>query len=261
MRALCEAQWEHLHPILDDLDDSGLPPLRTNAVAMFCDQTDTDFPQRAAIYEDILRVHVVEARGPGRFTFRDIQVARGELAAEDPLAADEESATSSANLGAVQAAFTEADQDMVTGNLEAVQSAAEDLKAIQAIFVDAMDFTIAPDFSTVTGLLSDIASTIGEYAGIAVEGEETEEAEESGGGDGPRISGQVSNRADAILAIDRVVEYFQKNEPSSPVPILLGRAKKLIAMDFMEVLRDLTPDAVDQAQHILGSPDTTEQEY
>ena len=43
-----------------------------------------------------------------------------------------------------------------------------------------------------------------------------------------------------------------KNEPSSPVPILLKRAKRLVGKNFEELLRDLTPDAVRQMRVFTG---------
>ena len=52
--------------------------------------------------------------------------------------------------------------------------------------------------------------------------------------------------------IDKVCLYFERNEPSSPVPLLLQRAKRLISKDFLEILRDLTPDGVSQAELIGG---------
>jgi type VI secretion system protein ImpA len=36
------------------------------------------------------------------------------------------------------------------------------------------------------------------------------------------------------------------------VPLLLRRAKGLVAKDFMEILNDLTPDGVSQAKLIGG---------
>jgi type VI secretion system protein ImpA len=39
------------------------------------------------------------------------------------------------------------------------------------------------------------------------------------------------------------------------VPLLLRRAQRLVAKDFMAILRDLTPDGVQQARLIGGIPD------
>jgi type VI secretion system protein ImpA len=55
-----------------------------------------------------------------------------------------------------------------------------------------------------------------------------------------------------IQAIDRICEYYTANEPSSPVPLLLRRAQGLVAKSFYEILEDMIPDSVAQAQIIGG---------
>jgi type VI secretion system protein ImpA len=41
-----------------------------------------------------------------------------------------------------------------------------------------------------------------------------------------------------------VAEYFRQHEPSSPIPMFLERAKRLVAKDFLEVLADIAPEAL-----------------
>ena len=50
----------------------------------------------------------------------------------------------------------------------------------------------------------------------------------------------------------KCAEWYDRYEPSSPVPILIRRANRLINMDFLEVLRDLAPDGVHQAEMFRG---------
>jgi len=65
----------------------------------------------------------------------------------------------------------------------------------------------------------------------------------------------INSRGDVIRAIDLICAYYAQHEPSSPVPILLERAKRLVAKDFMDILRDLAPDGVAQLEMIRG-PET-----
>ncbi len=59
-----------------------------------------------------------------------------------------------------------------------------------------------------------------------------------------------------IRALDKVCEYYRRTEPSSPVPFLLERAKRMAAMDFVELMRELAPDGLKQATNVMGvSPD------
>jgi type VI secretion system protein ImpA len=55
-----------------------------------------------------------------------------------------------------------------------------------------------------------------------------------------------------IDALDKVIRYYQAEEPSSPVPLLLMRAKRLVSLGFMDILRDLAPDALAQAANVTG---------
>ena len=52
-----------------------------------------------------------------------------------------------------------------------------------------------------------------------------------------------------------VAEFFRRTEPSSPIPLFLGRAKRLVSKDFLEVLADVAPDAVAQARMAGGLRD------
>ena len=56
-----------------------------------------------------------------------------------------------------------------------------------------------------------------------------------------------------MRALELICEYYANNEPSSPVPLLARRAKRLVTMDFMEILQDLAPEGVSQVEIIKGS--------
>jgi type VI secretion system protein ImpA len=64
----------------------------------------------------------------------------------------------------------------------------------------------------------------------------------------------IHSRAEASLAIDYICAYFEANEPASPVPLLLQRAKRLIPMSFVEILRELAPNEGQQLlQHLISA--------
>ncbi|MGV8370865.1 hypothetical protein ACV33F_30545, partial [Pseudomonas aeruginosa] len=48
----------------------------------------------------------------------------------------------------------------------------------------------------------------------------------------PRASGEIANREDVLRQLDRLLEYYVRHEPSSPVPVLLKRAKTLVTADL-----------------------------
>ena len=56
-----------------------------------------------------------------------------------------------------------------------------------------------------------------------------------------------------LKTLDKLCEYFDRNEPSSPVPILLRRAKRLINKSFMDIVRDMASNGVSQVELLRGS--------
>ena len=111
-----------------------------------------------------------------------------------------------------------------------------------------------PDFQPLTAQLTRIDRTLRAHLTARTGSADASAAAEPSREAGEAVTavGAIRSRTDAIRALDAVSEFFRRNEPSSPVPLLLQRAKRLVAKDFMEILRDLTPDGVSQAEMIGG---------
>jgi len=62
----------------------------------------------------------------------------------------------------------------------------------------------------------------------------------------------VQSRRDVSRAIDSICGYYSRFEPSSPIPLLLRRAQRLVDKDFMAIVNDLTPEALGQLKVIVG---------
>jgi len=77
---------------------------------------------------------------------------------------------------------------------------------------------------------------------------------------GPGLSGSVNSREQALQALDLAIAYFRTAEPSSPVPLLLQRAKRLATMDFLEIVKDLASDGLSQVRNV-GGLDSGESRY
>jgi type VI secretion system protein ImpA len=55
----------------------------------------------------------------------------------------------------------------------------------------------------------------------------------------------AATRQAALSLLDQVASHYRRTEPSSPIPLLLDRAKSLAARDFLTLLKDiLTEDAL-----------------
>ncbi len=79
-------------------------------------------------------------------------------------------------------------------------------------------------------------------------------ANESGAGTGlAELTGAVRSREDVLRALEAICAYYARNEPSSPVPLLLERCKRLVAMSFLDIVKDMMPDGLTAIQTIAGT--------
>jgi type VI secretion system protein ImpA len=62
----------------------------------------------------------------------------------------------------------------------------------------------------------------------------------------------VTSREDVARLLDRIREYYERHEPSSPLPLLLARCKRLVSASFLDIVRDVAPSAVSQVDILRG---------
>jgi type VI secretion system protein ImpA len=67
--------------------------------------------------------------------------------------------------------------------------------------------------------------------------------------------GPVGTRDDVVRALDLVLEYYKNNEPSSPVPLLVQRAKRLVPLSFLDAMKELAPAGLKELQAVTGNTD------
>jgi type VI secretion system protein ImpA len=63
----------------------------------------------------------------------------------------------------------------------------------------------------------------------------------------------VNSRGDVVRALDLVLDYYRENEPSSPVPLLVARAKRLVPLSFIDAIKDLAPGGLKDLQLVAGN--------
>lgn len=242
VRQLCEQQWDHVHPVLDPDDDND-PTMRVNTLESLSDDE--------TIIPEIRKIPLVSLQGVGSFSLRNIEVAKGELQPTE-----EESAEGVPDLALIEGAFTDCDLDELQATAEAMSGSIEQALAIESLVTGIVGATEGPNLGELQAVLKEIQPVLAERLaarGVAVEGMEGVEGDGSGGTAGQPVSGDITSNADVTRMLDKICEYFRRNEPSSPVPLILERAKRLVAKDYMDILRDLTPDAVSQARMITGA--------
>jgi type VI secretion system protein ImpA len=71
----------------------------------------------------------------------------------------------------------------------------------------------------------------------------------------------VDSRQDAIRAIELVCAYLERHEPTNPAQLLLRRAARVIDKNFLQLVKELAPDAVKEVSRVMGvDPSTVKDE-
>jgi type VI secretion system protein ImpA len=112
---------------------------------------------------------------------------------------------------------------------------------------------VAPDFDALTGHFVRMKRFLRGQLDARTAGGGVPAAGDGGApGAETYAGGAIRSRQDAIHALDAVADFFRRNEPSSPIPLLLERAKRLVSKDFLEVIAEIAPDALSVARAAGG---------
>ncbi|HEY0942648.1 MAG TPA: type VI secretion system protein TssA [Steroidobacter sp.] len=223
--------------------------LRRNALNGFAD--------RMAVIDGLRRTPLMVHRVLGPLSIRDIEIATNQIA---PV----EGESPSIDAAQLQAHLSATEVDDLNGLKQQLDDAIQSLAAIEDEMRSAGGVQAAPDFNNLTTPLKRTLKLVTDHLGTRgpVAGEASDAAAESGpvsaGGTTTVAVGAIRSREDATRALDAVATFFRTNEPSSPVPLLIERAKRLVGKDFLAMLEDLAPDALEQAKAASGVRENSE---
>jgi type VI secretion system protein ImpA len=223
--------WEHVHPLPDGADD----PTRVNVLGSLSMPMGSNTPYQFVKY--LRRVPLCQSAAGTAYTLADLENAdAGQPAGGD---ADKPVATSD-QIRAALRAMKEEPRQAILATLAAIKSHLDAIKQVSGANFEALETVLkSMDF---------------ELQGEKKPQEIVPAGETKPGAPvGSVPLGQIASRADALRALGAVGDYFRRAEPSSPVPLLLDRARRWIEMDFMENIRDLAPDALERIHLILGT--------
>jgi type VI secretion system protein ImpA len=232
IHALCDAHWERVHPLLDAEYDND-PVVRMNALSVL------SHPE--AGLRDLKAAVLVRARG-AQATLRDVGLASGLLAAQEG-----DSFPSETEIAAMIADAGSADAEVP----QCIQAAAQTADRLQSLLNDKVGSDRAADLKPMRDLLRAAAKLAARASGAGAE--EGEAAGEARGAAGGVVAvGDIRSREDAIRVLDRVCDFLERNEPSNPAPLFIRRAQRLMAMSFVDIIRDLVPDSMSQLETLAG---------
>lgn len=236
--------WLHLHPQLDAADDND-PTVRINALAgLTCDAT-------VALLRDAVLARS-RTFGPVRLRAA-LQAAGLQHFANETLSVEE-----------LAAALRDTDPTLLEQTRQALSLALQACEAIEQRVNDHVGSASGVDLRALVQPLRQARQVLADYApGGDPAQSEAQEANDSAAQDDPpsappaavRASvrpGEVNSREDVRQTLDRLLQYYARHEPSSPLPVLLRRARNLVDADFATIVRDLIPDGLSQFENLRG---------
>lgn len=233
VQGLIERQWDHVYPVLDASDDND-PTARMNALAPLADA--------AAGLADLRAAGLTSARGS--LSVRGLELALGRAEAMPGEAVPSEEGA----LGAVRSAIA-AQPELA----ETMRRGAEAAVGIAQGIELRLGAATGPDFAPLKRLLQRVADAATRAQGGSVASEGVP------GNDGAPVAalatagvGAITSRDDVARLLDRACDWIERNEPSNPAPLLIRRAQRLMSKSFLDIIKDLAPDSLNQLERLAG---------
>jgi type VI secretion system protein ImpA len=250
LRGLLERFWDPVHPQLDP-EDNNDPLERLNIIASLSPPPESY--QDPLLFKQRLReVSLCNSPQLGSFSLRDILIAEGELT---PPA---DSKASKPEMSVINAAFEDTSTEKLRELAEAVVGAIDHTMGIEAALKAHVEAGRVPDLGAFRGILAAIRARLQSYlakrgiAAFKAEGEAEAAEQKAESGKEKPLSGEIRSPEDVVSALEKICQYYERHEPSSPVPLLLRRAQRLVSKSFLEIIRDLSPEAKKQIENIGG---------
>lgn len=244
---LVEDRWDSVHPQLDPDDDND-PTLRINSLATLADTT--------TIIRDIKDTAFIQLPVLGPLTVRVLELASGEV----PVPKGEAAVTQSS----IDAALRDVRLDALLDAANAITQAHDSVVNLEAVLVRQVGNARALNLSALERQLRRMRDVLAPHL---PQTEDTDAMIETAQQDAAAfdtdaarpiapaaapISGEINSRADVVRMLDKILAYYQRNEPSSPVPMLIERAKRLAPKSFFEIMEELAPESVNQLKILRG---------
>lgn len=246
LRGLLDRYWGEVHPLPDP--DDGDPYARLNVLAQLEDAT--------TLWGDIRKSNLFRSRAIGQLAVRDVELALERISPRE----DE----SPMSLSSVEQMLASACQDN-----EALRTlcarAREELDGLLNVLDDKAGYGRGPACDDLKSLLGAIHKVMpvpgaeGEQTDVADDGMD-HDARADFGGEAPAarkskasgVGDSIDTRADAVKAIELVCQFLEQTEPTNPAQLLLRRAQRMIDKSFLELIRELAPESLNEVAKIMG---------
>jgi type VI secretion system protein ImpA len=244
LKGLIERYWEPVYPRLDP-DDGNDPLERVNILSSLATPAGA-FGDPLQILARLRQAPLTESPQMGRISMADIERSASGAAADG---------AGTLTSSQIQGAFRSTPPAKLREIYDGVTGAQGAVKELDDLLTKAVGSSNAVAFDSLAALLKELQKALAPYAApnesVQTDGEP---AVDAGGtqADGPGISGSIRSRQDVVRVLEQICDFYRRTEPSSPVPLMLQRARRLVDMDFVQLLTDLAPESLNQIHVIAG---------
>jgi type VI secretion system protein ImpA len=245
VRRLVEDHWATVHPLLD-AEDNDDPTFRVNAMAGL---THRD------VLHAIRSAPLVVSKAFGSVSLRALDGAGPRPAGAKPAPLGPSAST-------LEAAFQQVTPEVLSQAAATLARCTQEAAAIATAWAERLPSS-GPDFTEFRRALAQaqhaVRTRMEQRQGDAPQPNgETTNGVAAQAADGPAAAltrGEVRSRDDVLRAIDAICAYYARAEPSSPVPLLLQRCRRMVTMSFVDILKEMLPESVAGLQKIAGKTD------
>lgn len=218
----------------------------------------------------LLRESVLLASPAGSITMRDAEVLDGNLDPDPDRPASVEQVSGVVRLALARELGVAPDavsDDAMQQRLEALRQPLRETAEAMDRLVRSFEAGLVRG-DAVQGLLERMARQLGDIAdqrAASVASAAVNSALGTGGSTAPMsaataaaaggavVGTRLQTRDDARRLILEICTFLERLEPSHPAPLFLRRAERLLgARNYFELVRDMTPDALDEVSRITG---------
>jgi type VI secretion system protein ImpA len=251
LKELLTRYWPDLYPKLDP-EENNDPLERVNILSSLANPLGT-FGDPMRFVQKVRQMPLAKSARMGTFSLADSagEKRRSPTGEEQP----------PVSTGEIAAAFRDTPSGNLAATAEAISASIALTGELDAFLMETVGSNRAPDMSALSNVLAEIKKCLSPYLPKTVDSSESEEQVETvtnaapGGNAG---DGLIRSRQDVVRALERICDYYSRVEPSSPLPFLLNRAKRLVSMDFLQIINELTPEAKAHLETIVGvKPDSS----
>jgi len=247
-----QAYWDSMLPLADPDDPDDPYYERVNYLR--------EIAEDPAFINTLPHLALVDVRGLGTFSSRDIDIAGGQITGSE-----EERAR--CQDGLIRGAFEQAD----LASLRSVSDAMEGITSVSAALSSLIDEHAGQHhgltFKPLNNQLAKCRDNFLKYAEQrlvesampgAADADLTpkDTAHDVPAGDATQLQHNETSLCDrqaVCHAFNQIIAYYRHNEPSSPVPVLAQRAHDMVSKSFFEVLEDLAPAQKGDFAALLGA--------